>query len=73
MLYKGATDRTNAMTHTLALAWARGTTILVLDQKDVSVAVRVRKIAEHKAEACAILIVNNFQDARACYALNRTS
>ena len=54
-----------------ALAWARGTTILVLDQKDVPVAARVRKIAEHKAEAYAILIVNNFQDAQRAHALNK--
>ena len=34
-----------------ALEWARGKTILILDQKDVPVAARVRKIEEHKAEA----------------------
>jgi glycerophosphoryl diester phosphodiesterase len=54
-----------------ALEWARGKTILVLDQKDVPVAARVKKIEEHKAEAYAMLIVSNFKDARACYALNR--
>jgi len=53
-----------------ALMWARGKTILVLDQKDVSVAERVRKIADHNAEAYAMVIVNSFKDAQACHALN---
>lgn len=53
-----------------ALEWARGKTILVLDQKDVPFAVRVRKIEEHKAGACAMLIVPNFKDVQACHALN---
>jgi glycerophosphoryl diester phosphodiesterase len=52
------------------LEWARGKTILVLDQKDVPFDVRVRKIEEHKAEAYAMLIVYNFRDVKACYALN---
>jgi glycerophosphoryl diester phosphodiesterase len=54
-----------------ALEWARGKTILVLDQKDVPVAVRVKKIEEHKAEAYAMLIVFSFKDAQACYAMNK--
>jgi len=53
-----------------ALAWARGKAILVLDQKDVPVAARVKKIEEHKAEAYAMLIVGNFRDVQACYRLN---
>jgi glycerophosphoryl diester phosphodiesterase len=53
-----------------ALEWARGKTILVLDQKDVPVAARVKKIEEHQAEAYAMLIVYSFQEAQACYALN---
>ena len=53
-----------------ALEWARGRTILVLDQKDVPVAVRVKKIEEHKAEGYALVIVNTFKDAQACHALN---
>ena len=52
------------------LEWARGRTILVLDQKDVPLAERVRKIAEHKAEAYALLIVYSFKDAQTCYAMN---
>ena len=54
-----------------ALAWAKGKTILVLDQKDVSVEKRVAKIQEHNAEPCAMLIVNTLADAKACYAANK--
>jgi glycerophosphoryl diester phosphodiesterase len=53
-----------------ALEWARGRTILVLDQKDVPATERVKRIAEHKAEAYAMVIVNTFKDAQACRALN---
>jgi glycerophosphoryl diester phosphodiesterase len=53
-----------------ALEWARGRTILVLDQKDVPVAARVKKVEEHKAESYAMLIVYSFKDAQSCYALN---
>lgn len=53
------------------LQWARGKTILVLDQKDVPVEVRARKIEEHRAEAYAMLIVYSFKDARKCYELNK--
>ena len=52
------------------LEWARGKTILVLDQKDVSVPDRVKKVEEHKAEHYAMLIVYSFAEAKACYALN---
>lgn len=52
------------------LEWARGRTVLVLDQKDVSASERIRKIAEHKAEGFAMVIVYSFKDAQACYALN---
>ena len=53
------------------LQWARGKTILVLDQKDVPVEVRAGKIEEHRAEAYAMLIVYSFKDARKCYELNK--
>ena len=53
-----------------AFEWARGRTILVLDQKDVPVSVRVKKISEHRAEGFAIMIVYSFKDAQAAYALN---
>jgi glycerophosphoryl diester phosphodiesterase len=53
-----------------ALEWAKGNTILVLDQKDVPVIARVKKVEEHNAEANVILIVYSFEDARICYNLN---
>jgi glycerophosphoryl diester phosphodiesterase len=53
-----------------ALVWARGKTVLILDQKDVPALARVKKIEEHKAAAYAMLIVYSFADAKACYALN---
>jgi glycerophosphoryl diester phosphodiesterase len=52
------------------LDWARGKTVLVLDQKDVPVEARARKIEEHRAEAYAMLIVYSFKDARKCWELN---
>ncbi len=53
------------------LEWARGKTILVLDQKDVPIEVCVRKIEEHRAEAYTMLIVYSFKKARKCYELNK--
>jgi glycerophosphoryl diester phosphodiesterase len=53
-----------------ALEWARGKTVLILDQKDVPVAARVKKIEEHRAEAYAMLIVYGFDGVRECYGLN---
>lgn len=53
-----------------ALQWARDKTVLVLDQKDVPVAARAKKIAEHKAESFAIMIVYSFKDAQECFATN---
>ena len=53
------------------LQWARCKTILVLDQKDVPVEARVRKIEEHHAEAYTMLIVYSFKDAKKCYELNK--
>lgn len=52
------------------LEWARDKTVLVLDQKDVPVAARAKKIAEHKAERYAIMIVYSFKDAQECFAAN---
>lgn len=52
------------------LEWARGKTILILDQKDVSVPDRVKAIEAHQAEHYAMLIVYSFQEARNCYRLN---
>jgi glycerophosphoryl diester phosphodiesterase len=52
------------------LEWGRGKTVLVLDQKDVPTAARVKKIEEHQAESYAMLIVYSFQDAQECFRLN---
>jgi glycerophosphoryl diester phosphodiesterase len=54
-----------------ALEWAKGKTILILDKKDVPLAVRVRKIQEHKAEAYALVMAYNFNEARQCYGLSK--
>ncbi len=53
------------------LRWAKGKTVLVLDQKDVPLETRVGKISEHKAEAYAMMIVGNFKDVAACHRMNR--
>jgi glycerophosphoryl diester phosphodiesterase len=55
-----------------AMTWAKGKTILVLDQKDVPLEVRVQKIAEHQAQSYAILIVGSVSDARKCYELDKS-
>lgn len=52
------------------LKWARGKAVLVLDQKDVPVAARVKKIEEHQAAAYSMLIVYSYKEARECYDLN---
>lgn len=52
------------------LEWARGRTIVVLDQKDVPATERVKKITQHKAEAYAMVIVMSLRDVQACHALN---
>ncbi len=54
-----------------ALAWAKGKTVLALDQKDVPIEARVKKIQEHRAQASAIVIVYSFEDARRCYDLDK--
>ena len=57
-------------TLTEVIEWARGKTVLVLDQKDVPAMERVKAITQLKAEAYVLLIVMNFKDAQACHALN---
>lgn len=52
------------------IEWARGKTVLVLDQKDLSAVERVRVVTEHRAEAFMILIVYNFQDVQAVHRIN---
>ncbi len=50
--------------------WARGKTVLVLDQKDVPAAARIKKIEQHKAAGYAMLIVYSFKEVQEAYALN---
>ena len=54
-----------------ALEWARGKTIVILDKKNVSVEVCVKKIEQHRAEAYAMLMAYSFQDIQTCHNLNR--
>ena len=53
-----------------ALQWARGKTILVLDKKDVPIEKRVEKITSHHAEAWAMVIAYNYEEAKRCFELN---
>jgi glycerophosphoryl diester phosphodiesterase len=52
------------------LEWARGKTVVVLDQKDVPTEVRARKVVELQAEAYAMLIVYSLKEVQRCYELN---
>lgn len=54
-----------------ALQWAKGKTLLVLDEKDVPMRVRVKKVEENYAESAAIIMAYNFNDAKLCYSLNK--
>lgn len=53
-----------------ALDWARGKTVLFLDNKDVPVADRVRAIQRHQAHAHAVVMVYSFGDAKEVYKLD---
>ncbi len=53
-----------------AIEWARGKTVLVLDQKDVTPIERAEIVTRHKAEAHVMLIVTSFKDATAVHQLN---
>jgi glycerophosphoryl diester phosphodiesterase len=53
-----------------ALEWAKGKTILDLDQKDVPIEARIRKIEEHHAEANAMVMAFTFADAQKAYRMN---
>ncbi len=52
------------------LEWARGRTIVVLDQEDVPATERVKRISQLKAEAYAMVIVMSFKDVQSCHAIN---
>ncbi len=55
-----------------ALEWAKGRTILMVDQKDVSTDVRVKKIREHHAQASAMVMAYSLADAKRCYELDKS-
>lgn len=52
------------------IEWAKGKTIIIIDQKDVSAKVRAQKIVEHKAQATAMVMAYNLEDAKTCYAID---
>jgi glycerophosphoryl diester phosphodiesterase len=52
------------------IEWARGKTLLVLDQKDIPAAERADIVTRHKAEAYVMLIVSSFNEVVAVHRLN---
>jgi glycerophosphoryl diester phosphodiesterase len=54
-----------------ALDWAKGKTVLFLDNKDVDVIERARHIQARDARACAVIMAYSFADARRVYELDR--
>lgn len=54
-----------------ALDWARGKTILILDQKDVPAVVRAQAIQKHHAQLHAMVMCYNFADARAVHDVDK--
>ncbi|NMD36991.1 MAG: glycerophosphodiester phosphodiesterase family protein [Planctomycetes bacterium] len=53
-----------------ALQWARGKTILVLDNKDVPVAERIKAIVRNNAETAAMVMAYNPKEIKECHELN---
>ncbi len=53
------------------LEWAKGKTIVILDKKTVPMEITERKIREHGAEANAMVIPYNYNDAKLYYQLNK--
>lgn len=68
---KGNITENQIITLDEALEWAKGKTVLVLDQKDVPVVARVKKVEEHKAEANVIIIAYSFDEVVQSYKLNK--
>lgn len=50
-----------------ALRWAKGKTVLILDQKGIPALERAKLLVEHQAKAHAMLIVYSVEDAAAVY------
>lgn len=53
-----------------ALKWAKGKTVLFLDNKDVPVEARVLKIQEHNAQANTVVMAYTFKDARLVHSMD---
>lgn len=53
------------------LVWAKGKTILVIDEKDVPLEARVNKIKQHKAQASALVIAYKPEDISLSYKLDK--
>lgn len=66
----GDVTKENIPTLDEAIRWARNKTVLVVDQKDVPVEARVKKIQEHRAQSWVALIVYSLEDAKKCYSLD---
>lgn len=54
-----------------ALQWAKGKTILVIDEKDVPIETRIEKIIENKAVTNAIVIAYSLEDIKKVYQLTK--
>jgi glycerophosphoryl diester phosphodiesterase len=54
-----------------AIAWSRGKTVLILDKKDVPLAMTAKKIKEHQAEAFVMITVHNAKEAKFYYDDNK--
>ncbi|MBU2947363.1 sulfatase-like hydrolase/transferase [Zobellia uliginosa] len=50
-----------------ALQWAKGKTILVIDEKDVPMEIRMKKIIENNAESNAIVIAYSLEDIKKAF------
>lgn len=67
---EGALTQYRVPTLDEALEWAKGKTVLVIDEKDVPITARANKIREHHAAANAILIAYKTEDALAAYKIS---
>lgn len=68
---KGNVTRYMIPTLEAVLNWAKGKTILVLDEKDVPIEQRVNIVTKNNAENTAIIMAYTFSDAQKAYALNK--
>lgn len=64
---KGRTTPFGVNTLEEALQWAKGKTVLILDQKGIPALERAKLLVEHNAKTHAMLIVYSVEDAAAVY------